>query len=109
MKPSSAEEPVHDDEQHRYGEQPGRRLHVQAGPAECADDADRDEPRRHRRKQRNNRAAGDRPPQRPPRTREARSERRKDENRLEPFAEDEERAVEHHGAVTEVRVRRGRR
>ena len=98
----AVEEPVHDHQQHRHGEQTGGRLDVEAGTAERADDPHGTEPGDDR----GGNADPDAEPDRAALARvgaeEACGDRGDHEDRLQALAKDQEPAVEDHGAVAQV-------
>ena len=96
------EEPVHDDEQDDHGEQPGRRLHREPARAELAEHPGGEEPGGDAGEEAGRRAERDRPAVDLGRADHAGGDRGEHEDRLQPLAEDEQGAVEHHGAVAEV-------
>jgi hypothetical protein len=102
------EEPVHHDEQDDDRRDPGRRLHVEPAVPEQPDEPDGDEPRAHRREQRDHAADSDRAAVDAVAAEEARGDRGQHEDRLEPLAEHEHRAVDHRGRAAHVRARRAR-
>ena len=96
------EEPIHHHQQDEYGEQAGGGLYVEAGTAQCTDEPDRHEPGGDRCSDPDQEAGHDRPlPDLVGATKLAITAAN-DENRLEPLAEDQQGAVDHHGAVAHV-------
>ena len=96
-------EPVHDDEQDGDRDEAGGSLHVESAAAERAEEPRGDEPRDHRDRQPNS----DADPHRLGTDRvgapEARKHGREHEDRLQPFPQHEQGAVEDDRAVAEVR------
>jgi hypothetical protein len=103
------EEPVHHEQQHEQRRQAGGRLDVELAAVEAADQPDDAEPGRDPREDRGPAADGDGLAVDAVGAEEARGDRRQHEDRLEALAEDEDRAVDHHGRVAEPIAARKRR